>query len=101
MNSQPTDWLASLKLEPHATLLRRLVAKAEGEPAVRFIELCCSVARGAGDELSDLDLGLGLADEVWPDALSAIGPMLADLGEQVDVLEHRIVTWGELSHRRF
>ena len=101
MDSQPTDWVASLTLKAHATLLRRLVAKAEGEPAVRFIELCCSVARGTGDGLSDLDLALGLADDVWPDALSAVGPMLAEIGDQVDLLEHRIATWGDLSHRRF
>ncbi len=101
MDSQPTDWLGSLTLKAHVTLLRRLVAKAEGEPAVRFIELCCSVARGVGDELSDLDLGLGLADEVWPDALAAVGPMLADIGERVDLLEHRIGAWGEVPHRRF
>jgi len=46
-------------------------------------------------------LALGLADDVWPDALSAVGPMLAEIGDQVDLLEHRIATWGDLSHRRF
>jgi predicted nucleotidyltransferase len=95
------NWLDALTLEPHATVLRRLVAAAESEPAVRFIELCCSVARGAGDELSDLDLGLGLADESWPDALTRVGPILTGLGELVDLLEHRIAEWGDVSHRRF
>lgn len=101
MNPPPADWLASLALQTHAMLLRRLVAKAERDPSVRFIELCCSVARGVGDELSDLDLGLGLADEAWPDALSAVAPMLAEIGEMVDLLEHRIAEWGDIPHRRF
>ncbi|MDQ3690299.1 MAG: hypothetical protein M3406_09760 [Chloroflexota bacterium] len=101
MNPPPTDWLASLTLPSHATLLRRLVAEAEGRPAFRFIELCCSIARGTGDELSDLDLGLGVADDAWPDALSTVAPLLTDIGELVDLLEHRIAAWGDLPHRRF
>lgn len=101
MNSSAADWLASLTLEAHATLLRRLVAEAEGRQNFRFIELCCSVARGSGDELSDLDIGLGIADDAWPDALSMVTPLLTDIGELVDLLEHRIAAWGDLPHRRF
>ena len=101
MDPRKPDWLASQTLEPHTSVLRRLVAAAEAEPAVRFIELCCSVARGSGDESSDLDLGLGIADETWPEALSLVRPMLVGLGDVVDLLEHRIAEWGEVSHRRF
>lgn len=101
MSPPPADWLATLTLHGHATVLRRLVTEAESQPAFRFIELCCSVARGAGDDLSDLDLALGVADEAWPDALPAVASTLADIGELVDLLEHRIAAWGDRPHRRF
>jgi predicted nucleotidyltransferase len=101
MDLQGRAWLESLTLEPHATLLRRLVARVEGEPAFRFVELCCSVARGAGDESSDLDLGIGIADDAWPEALSLVRPVLAGLGDVVDALEHGIPEWGDVPHRRF
>lgn len=80
MDQTATEWLASLPLQAHASLLRRLVAEAESETAVRFIELCCSVARGAGDELSGLDLCVGIADQACPRALSAVPVMLGRIG---------------------
>lgn len=101
MDPHIPDWLDTLTLERHATLLRRLVARVEGEPAFRFVELCCSVARGAGDKSSDLDLGIGIADEAWPEALSLVRPVLAGLGDVVDALEHNIPEWGDVPHRRF
>lgn len=101
MSPPPADWLATLTLQGHATLLRRLVAEAEGQPSFRFIELCCSVARGAGDELSDLDLALGIADEDWPGGLPTVASTLTHIGELVDLLDHRIAAWGDRPHRRF
>jgi len=47
----------------------------EQEPALRWFELGCSLGRGAGDELSDVDCGVGVADERWPEAL--------DLGDRL------------------
>ena len=90
-----------MTLRAHATLLRRLIARVEREPAIRFIELSCSLARGVGDELSDLDLGFGIADDHWPDALPAVAGMLDGVGELVDFLEHRMTEWGDVPHRRF
>jgi hypothetical protein len=101
MDARTTEWLESLALPAHALFLRRLVTWAEGQPAARFVELCCSVARGAGDELSDLDLGLGLADDTWPESLTLVGSMLVEVGDLVDLLEHRIAEWGDAPHRRF
>ncbi len=44
---------------------------------------------------------MGIADGAWPDALSAMAPMLSEIGELVDLLEHRIAEWGDIPHRRF
>lgn len=101
MTARDDAWVSKLALPAHASILRRLMDEVEVQPAYRFIELCCSVARGAGDELSDLDLALGVADGEWPAALSVMPPMLRRLGATVDLLEHLLPEWGDLPHRRF
>ncbi|HEX2221145.1 MAG TPA: nucleotidyltransferase domain-containing protein [Candidatus Limnocylindria bacterium] len=100
----PTDteaWIDSLRLPRHAHLLRELVAYARRDERVRFIELGCSVARGAGDELSDLDLGIGIDDGAWPGALEDLADGLRAMGEPVDALEHEIDSWAGVPHRRY
>ncbi len=52
-------------------LLESLVTAAEAEPAFRWLELGGSLGRGAGDELSDIDAGLGIADDQWTAGLAA------------------------------
>ena len=94
-------WIETLGLPRHQALLEGLVDHARRDPRIRFVELGCSVARGAGDELSDLDLGIGVADESWPEALGDLGAALRDLGTVVDVLEHEIDSWAGVPHRRF
>jgi len=84
----------------HREIVDGLLAFAAADARFRFIELCCSAARGAADELSDLDLGLGVRDDAWPEATGAILPALRGLGEVVDALEHRIPEWGERPHLR-
>jgi predicted nucleotidyltransferase len=97
----PRRWIESLGLPRHEALLERLVDHAQRDPRIRFVELGCSVARGAGDELSDLDLGIGIADESWPETLGDLGAALRDLGTVVDLLEHEIDSWAGVPHRRF
>ena len=101
MGARGDDWVSALALPAHREILRRFVAGAEAEPRFRFIELSCSVARGAGDKLSDLDLALGIADDAWPDALGAVAPLLARLGDVVELLDHKLAEWGDIPHRRF
>jgi hypothetical protein len=85
---------------PHREIVDGLLAFVAGDERFRFVELCCSAARGAADELSDLDLGLGVRDDAWPAATGAIHRGLHGLGEVVDALEHRIPEWGERPHLR-
>ena len=99
--TDPERWIASLGLPRQERLLRELVSYARSDPRVRFVELCCSVARGVGDELSDLDLGVGIADDAWPHALDDLSAALRGMGEAVDALEHEIGSWAGVPHRRF
>ena len=82
-------WIAQLPaaLARQARLLERLLDAVEAEERCRAFELQCSVARGAGDELSDLDAGLWVADEVSQEAVAAVPQLIRDAGETVDVLE--------------
>lgn len=71
-------------------LLGRLLAVLAADPVWRWLELSCSLARHAGDELSDVDCGAGVRDADWPAALSAVEPMVRGLGEVVDLLHHEL-----------
>jgi len=95
-------WLDALPpaLVAHRAVLRRLLIAVERDPRWRFLALSCSVARGAGDVDSDLDLALGAADNAWPGALDDIPALLTALGAVVDLLSHQLPEWGDRPHRR-
>lgn len=76
-------------LAAHAEILRRLLLAAEADGNVRALELQCSVARGAGDELSDLDAGLWVADAALEDLAARLPEILARLAEPLDALSTR------------
>ena len=77
-------WIAGLgpDLAVQARLLAGLLTAVEADPRWEWLELGCSVANGRGDELSDLDLGLGYLDEA---ALSVVIDILRGLGPVVDL----------------
>jgi hypothetical protein len=54
----------------------------ELEPALRWFELGCSLGRGVGDELSDIDCGVGVDDARWKDALT-MAALLATAGGSI------------------
>ncbi len=60
-------------------ILTAMLQVVELEPALRWFELGCSLGRNAGDELSDIDCGVGIADDHWPEALD-LGARLAACG---------------------
>jgi predicted nucleotidyltransferase len=79
-------WIAAMPpaVARQRALLESLLDAVTAEPALRYLELGCSLARGAGDERSDIDCAVGLADEHWADALRH-GRRLADgLGPVAD-----------------
>jgi len=52
------DWIDRLpaELAGQQALLRCLLALCEADDSIRWLVIGCSLARGAGDRLSDLDL---------------------------------------------
>ena len=60
-------------------LLRGLLAFSQADPDVKWLVMGCSLARGAGDRLSDIDAAVGVLDEQLPGAL-----LLGEVGGQLD-----------------
>ncbi|HEV7679929.1 MAG TPA: hypothetical protein VGQ42_15300 [Candidatus Dormibacteraeota bacterium] len=85
-------WLAQLstQLPRHHEVLQRLVEGVRREPRVVQLSIGCSVVRGTGDELSDLDVEMSLEPEAWPSGLDLVEPLLRSAGEVVDVLHHHM-----------
>ena len=84
-------WLAAMpgQVAGQRSLLESLITAAEGEPAFRWVELGGSLARGAGDELSDIDAGLGVADDGWDEGLAAAAAAVHAAGPVADEFRQR------------
>lgn len=84
----PDQWLAGLpdELAGQRRIMSGLLAYCRRTPEARWLAVSCSIARGAGDALSDVDAGLGSTDAAAVDA--AIAGLVPELGEVVDVLRH-------------
>jgi hypothetical protein len=104
------EWLASLPAELAAQrrIMAALVEFCEATPAVTSLTVGCSLGRGAGDALSDIDAALGVAAERGEAGAepvlameAAVTTLLPTLGSLVDVLRHRIGTSDQLARRIF
>lgn len=91
------DALASLRsrLPRHAALLDSMSGVVTRDDRWRFLEVGCSLGAGGGDELSDIDAGLG--DEgIEVDSLyDAAREFAAEVGVPVDLVVHRMDGWPD------
>lgn len=85
-------WVEQLpdEMAGHRMLLRSLLSFCEAEESIRWLVIGCSVARGASDYLSDLDMAIGVRDDDFAAALSRINQAVDGLGELVDSYQHQI-----------
>jgi hypothetical protein len=86
------EWIEVLpdELEGQRRILRKLLAACEADDRFRFLCVACSVGRGAGDRLSDLDMGLGIADNDFDAGLAAARLAVDQAGDLVDSLHHQL-----------
>jgi hypothetical protein len=84
IDRQPAD-LAGQK-----AIMRRLLAFSEADPDVSWLAIGCSVARGAGDRMSDLDMGIGVREPVFDAARDRIRRAADGLGDLVESYHHQI-----------
>jgi len=88
-------WIETLppNLAPQASLLHRFLDAVEADDRFRALEVGCSFARGTADELSDVDVGLWVADDGWTHVLATCDTLLRSLGGPVDSIEIE-ESWG-------
>ena len=79
-------WLDDLptELARHVTILRRMVDEVNRDPRLRALQVQGSVGRGTGDQYSDLDVGLVIAEAAWPAFADELPALIHRLGEVVD-----------------
>jgi hypothetical protein len=91
-------WLAALpdELAAQQRIMTGLVDRCEAWPLATSLLVGCSLGRGAGDALSDIDGALGIgaeAGEAGAEQVRTVEALvvaaLPELGEVVDVLRHR------------
>ena len=101
MTPEADAWLAALagRLPRHARVLRALIESVEHDPRIRTLMVGCSIGRGAGDELSDIDAHTSVVDDAWPDVVVAIERIARAAGDPVEVLVHRLPEVPRESHR--
>ena len=80
------QWIGALggRLSVQAALLESLLSAAEDDDRWEWLELSCSVANGRGDELSDLDVGLGHRGGVAPPT-DEVTQLVSGFGDVVEV----------------
>lgn len=88
---QPSDvreWIGRLPraVAAQAAVLSRLLDVVEVDPRIRALELRGSMARGAADEHSDLDIRVWIADDEYGAALDGLPSLVRAVGETLDVL---------------
>ena len=83
MNTRGLDWIDDLppELAGQRALLRGLLALCDADDRISWLVIGCSLARGAGDRLSDLDMAMGIRDEDFEAARPDLRRAVDGLGE--------------------
>jgi hypothetical protein len=103
MKPRGPDWIDDLppELAGQRGLLRGLMALCEDDDRIRWLVIGCSLSRGAGDRLSDLDLAMGIRDEDFDAARPDLRRAVDGLGELVDSYHHQLPSVAQAHERIF
>lgn len=98
-------WLDTLdsSVSRQKQLLQALLSWVESDERCRYLLVGCSLGRGVGDELSDIDARIGIVEQDWPYSIGYIMKEVRQLGMVVDQqdqpypdsegrLQHHIIT---------
>ncbi len=86
MQTSGLDWIDDLppELAGQQALLRGLLALCDADDRIRWLVIGCSLARGAGDRLSDLDMAMGIRDGDFDAARPGLRRAVDGLGELIE-----------------
>lgn len=88
-------------LPRQAAVIGRLAVEVAADERLRWLEVCCSLAAGRGDEWSDVDAAIGYARELEPEDLEGVGTSIVEgAGRPTDVLRH-VMPGGPVEAPRF
>jgi len=101
MDRDGARWIEELPagLAAQRELLHGLLAFSQADPDVKWLVVGCSLARGAGDWLSDIDAAVGVVDEQLPAAFPRARSAVDGLGELVESFHHQLPGLA-LTHER-
>src|SRR6201985_490150 len=103
MQTRGLDWVDDLPpaLAGQQALLRALLALCDADDRIRWLVIGCSLARGAGDRLSDLDMAMGSRDEYFGAARLALRRAVDGLGELIESYHHQLPSVTQAHERIF
>ena len=103
MNTRGLDWIDDLppELAAQRGLLRGLLALCDADDRISWLVIGCSLARGAGDRLSDLDMAMGIRDKDFEAARPDLRRAVDGLGELVESYYHQLPGLTQAHERIF
>ena len=103
MQTRGLDWIDDLppELAGQQALLRGLLALCDADDRIRWLVIGCSLARGAADHLSDLDMAMGIRDEDFDAARPDLRRAVDSLGELVESYHHQLPSVTQAHERIF
>lgn len=92
MGLRGRDWIGQLpaELAGQRAILDGLLELCEDGKSIRWLVIGCSLARGAADRLSDLDVAMGVRDEVFGPVTAEVRRAVGRLGDLVDSYHHQL-----------
>jgi hypothetical protein len=86
------EWITELpaELEGQKAIMLGLLDWCEADERAKYLVVACSVGRGAGDRLSDLDMGMGLESPDFDAAVADAHQVIDAAGELVDSYAHKL-----------
>jgi hypothetical protein len=81
-------WIDEMSPDLHRqqALLRLLLKEVSEDEIYRWLLVGCSLGRNAGDKFSDIDAGVGIADDSWPEGLQKTQELLHKIGHAEDTI---------------
>jgi hypothetical protein len=86
------EWIAGMddSVVKQQRLLKSFLEHIASQDIYGWLILSCSLARQAGDKLSDIDVALGIDDDIWVKGLDNLKNLAKGLGPVSDMLEHTL-----------